>query len=1191
MRNLKKILALVLALMMVVSVMVVASAASFNDYDDVDEIDSDYAEAVEVLTNMGVFRGFDGGFQPDTKVTRAEVATLVYRILTADVNDKDVGLYEDYNYFTDVNAANWFAGYVNYAANGKYVVGVGEDRYDPQGNVTGYQLLVIMLRAIGYGKNGEFEGTSQWTINAATTAEQLGITDGLKTNLNKELTREEVAYVLFKAIQVDKVEYTTAFGYQNAFGETTIGYDEFGLEKTAGEITAVNRKDNTTTLGSTEVIKAGTPWTDIGYAAYAYTVPTAGAKTRTAVSDVVITGKSLAVNTAATPDGSFGSIKATATLDSNYHVYYNGVPLNKFYDGQTVPATGYWFDASDMELMNGRERVDIVNGLKVDFVDNDNGGKAEAVVFTEYTVAQVAGIANESNTGTNAYIPNTYYFSTMSLENDKTVDVKADNMVSASTLAVGELVTYVQYAGDTYVTVAPSASGVFTQINYDRVTGNAISYVIGGTTYVKANDEETPIAYVQDYYQGNDSVLTTNDVANKATLIVYTDPYGYMLYVDYAPVTAQYAYVVTNEDTDRIPGTTDTKVVYTDGSVNTLTISSAKVSTGSVMTDFDRNDTDLVDHIYTVAGSNLAYACDGHYSGSVYVNGTSYLEQGAYLTNTSVVVDVRGVLSGTATSATVYTGYGELPTMYNVTMHYVTDARGFVTVAYLTAGQNDASKEFVVYTTGANYFNGATNKYNLPVIMDGQKTTLDLTPGEYAMIGELGVGLYEYNINGTIKTFSGYTSFCEEWYSVDWQDGAIVLEDYFGFGRDYAVSYSNNDVHFWTLDIDKGEAYGYNMLRGDDIHAYVVRDGSKVTDIYVIKGDVTTTGDKSTHYTKPVVVGGEVGYYEYYKQDKFVTRFEFVNTSEDTAAPTAAVVDAEGNVIKAGTLSKDGKTYTIALTYQEYLKADADNDGKVTVKVSAADGNLIGVEGNTPSLSTATYELTLKKPVNKNTSNTFKVNSIGNNSSAVIVQYTIKVTAEEPDHVADLKVADNASATTKAIAKVGDGVFGYTNNEVVQYETLKDTFVASSEKVQSVVWSYTEGGKEYIDDAIPAGSDTAKGSFKVTVTAEDGTEKTYELVKSVAVKGEVDSTVAGTYTYTVTTDPNWYLLGDKAEVKVTLSRTDNFDAPTYNITYTVNNGTAQTATATASGNTMTFTAEVSVTAGADVTIEVTSFGA
>ena len=62
MRNLKKILALVLALMMVVSVMVVASAASFNDYDDVDEIDSDYAEAVEVLTNMGVFRGFDGGF-------------------------------------------------------------------------------------------------------------------------------------------------------------------------------------------------------------------------------------------------------------------------------------------------------------------------------------------------------------------------------------------------------------------------------------------------------------------------------------------------------------------------------------------------------------------------------------------------------------------------------------------------------------------------------------------------------------------------------------------------------------------------------------------------------------------------------------------------------------------------------------------------------------------------------------------------------------------------------------------------------------------------------------------------------------------------------------------------------------------------------------------------------------------------
>ena len=50
MRNLKKILALVLALMMTVSLMVVASAANIDNYDDKEEISDKYAVAVEVLS-------------------------------------------------------------------------------------------------------------------------------------------------------------------------------------------------------------------------------------------------------------------------------------------------------------------------------------------------------------------------------------------------------------------------------------------------------------------------------------------------------------------------------------------------------------------------------------------------------------------------------------------------------------------------------------------------------------------------------------------------------------------------------------------------------------------------------------------------------------------------------------------------------------------------------------------------------------------------------------------------------------------------------------------------------------------------------------------------------------------------------------------------------------------------------------
>ena len=53
MRNLKKILALVLALVMSLSLVTVANAA----YSDEDSIGADYKEAVDVLTNLGVFRG------------------------------------------------------------------------------------------------------------------------------------------------------------------------------------------------------------------------------------------------------------------------------------------------------------------------------------------------------------------------------------------------------------------------------------------------------------------------------------------------------------------------------------------------------------------------------------------------------------------------------------------------------------------------------------------------------------------------------------------------------------------------------------------------------------------------------------------------------------------------------------------------------------------------------------------------------------------------------------------------------------------------------------------------------------------------------------------------------------------------------------------------------------------------------
>ena len=245
MRNLKKILALVLALMMALSVMVFASA-DYEDYTDTDEVNPQYEEAVRVLVGMGVIVGRGNKeIQPKGNVERSEVATLVYRVMTKDLDGSQVSIYEDYGRFTDVKETNWFAGYVNYAANSDWVVGKGDNLFDPDGYVTGYEMITILLRLIGYDANDEISG-SEWKITAARLAKDAGILGEFnEAGLGQALTREQVAYLLFNAITVSSmVTYTPALGYVPIVWEgtagvgvfATLGLRNFGLTSTTSYI-------------------------------------------------------------------------------------------------------------------------------------------------------------------------------------------------------------------------------------------------------------------------------------------------------------------------------------------------------------------------------------------------------------------------------------------------------------------------------------------------------------------------------------------------------------------------------------------------------------------------------------------------------------------------------------------------------------------------------------------------------------------------------------------------------------------------------------------------------------------------------------------------------------------------------------------------------------------------------------------
>ena len=246
----KKLLAMVLALVMTLSLAVSANAA----FKDVKDIDETYAESAAVLNGLGVFKGYeekDGtfSFQPKNAITRAEVAAIVYRIYTQDVKDTYVKNYETYNKFGDMAGAGWAKGYIGYCANAALVKGYPNGTFVPSGKVTGYEVLAMILRAVGYDQKNEFTG-ADWALHVAEIAERQGILDNVKgVDLNAPATREVVAELLFQSINVPMVTYTAAFGYQNVglnekadnklFAKNkTLGTKNFELDCVTGYVTA-----------------------------------------------------------------------------------------------------------------------------------------------------------------------------------------------------------------------------------------------------------------------------------------------------------------------------------------------------------------------------------------------------------------------------------------------------------------------------------------------------------------------------------------------------------------------------------------------------------------------------------------------------------------------------------------------------------------------------------------------------------------------------------------------------------------------------------------------------------------------------------------------------------------------------------------------------------------------------------------
>lgn len=197
MKNLKKVLALVVAVAMFASFACVASAASYSDVAST----ASYADAVNLLSNLGILTGYeDGTFRPDNTVTRAEAATMMVRLLGLD-DDVEQGATQ----FTDVDANHWASGYINVAVAQGIVNGMGDGTFAPDATLTYGQIVKMIVCALGFEPvakaNGGWLGGGY--LYAASKA---GFTKGVNGTQDAAASRATVAVLMYKALEVDMME-------------------------------------------------------------------------------------------------------------------------------------------------------------------------------------------------------------------------------------------------------------------------------------------------------------------------------------------------------------------------------------------------------------------------------------------------------------------------------------------------------------------------------------------------------------------------------------------------------------------------------------------------------------------------------------------------------------------------------------------------------------------------------------------------------------------------------------------------------------------------------------------------------------------------------------------------------------------------------------------------------------------------
>ena len=688
----KKLLALVLALVMTLSLCVTSNAA----YDG-EEYDFD--EAVEVMTALGVFQGDENGkFNGKDVLTREQAAKIVtYMILGKTAADALVTIAAP---FADVEATRWSAGSIAYCYNEGILAGVGAGKFDPNGQLTGLAFAKMMLVALGYKAENEGLTGESWSINTAKLALTVGLTDDIEDiSLSAPMTRELAAKMAFNA------EQSTMVFYDNN-SVITAGNVTVKTSSAAEVVYNWNSSYNNGTDDTMQFCEKYSPKLKLTVGHDAFGRP----------SNTWNYKNSKVGEYADTPDKVY-------TAEVKMSAIYEDLALG---DAVSAAKTGFYVCGDDTEtaMFNGTTVGTLGLGKNIStkiggdgivtevFYSND--AKSARIVMYAYLLAQATEDYDEKDEDIELEV-----FSTLS----GNVTLDADDFAMIKDLKEDDYVvlTYT-YVGGTLTVESVAKADVVEKVTVSEARAN--DYVVAGEKYVYS-DAKTSGSLGFSLMDANGYSI------NKTEYNLYLDPNGFVLGVEGYDAGVNLDDYVFVKDRGTSGFDVIAKVVFADGTSKTVTVD--KVGTTDITTS---NYT-----TYVTAGNFYKFDTDkdGNYELTVVPTSSTTAKVlqtsiTSAITNAAKPVTALTSLVGTSTTkfiakSTVYEGVKNAPTVASGAVYVLHDDTSRLLLVYSgTAGSATTSSDNLVYILNSNPAetkDGDDTYYVYDAVVNGEKTKLN----------------------------------------------------------------------------------------------------------------------------------------------------------------------------------------------------------------------------------------------------------------------------------------------------------------------------------------------------------------------------------------------------------------------------------------------------------------------------------